>query len=319
MKLVPKNREKIRDKKTIKFKIERNKEKKQKLDEEREKKALFKDSNLLCNQLFSNEISKQSNINLQLQEAIINENSVTSPKNIGSYNNLFNQVEPKRKGSDYSSNNTNNNFTENYNNIFKANSEINKAFDDKDEDLFSEFFISKNTKSPNKSTYLENDSIKSQTYMQASSTCNQSYLLTTSNQPTGDNISVITNQNSSSEASFKTTYLNLSNPLDKTLYDKFCNIKSTFSQINDFASMNIYSLGGSSTTSANQNDFLYEKNRLINTKITSLRDRLYEVQTNSTVGSNIIKERLIEQIEIFIELIRLRKLQIELIHLRTKS
>ncbi len=260
----------------------------------------------------------------------------------------------KRKGSDcYSCYSNNNNFTEEYNNIFKQSTQSQENFDYKDDDLYKVFFPKSNhsfdyssvhgsnecnynttippTTAPPTVLNLINTSVsnsqlnkvnKPQFVMNNFAIQNKSSYLT--NAVTQDSLNTSFIQVPNKESKPK-TYLNLENPVDKALYDKFNQIKNLFFQINETSSKSISQLNlleeemlknvanRSNLITNSKNNEIIEQNKVIKIKLNSLKTRLSDVQETSMEGFRIIRESLIDQIELFIELIRQRKMQIELI------
>lgn len=193
-------------------------------------------------------------------------------------------------------------FQKEYNNIFRMSSDKSSNCDYKDEDVFDEFF-SKNPQSSCANSILNG-------------ALNYNSVINSEGQQSIESAFLNNKSNTTSDVDKNKIYLNLQNPNDMALIEKFNSIKKIFLQINDSSCYNL-PIEYLNLDKSNKKDGKVQmttQHKEFETKILSLFKKLLEVQSKSTIGTQIIKEALIEQIEIFIDLIKLRKQQIELIH-----
>jgi len=191
-------------------------------------------------------------------------------------NNLNNNLNNNHNNHNHNHNHNNNinNFNEEYNNIFKSNEKPNIIHDNYDDNIF----------------YTKNSPPSSVTEGKVSDMFYDNYKTTDDSE---------------------VNYLNLNNDVDMALIYKFNHIKNLFFQINDDSShKTILSFDKSNPI----NETYCEQNKILNNNINSLKTTLAEVQTKTMINNHIVREFVIKQIEIFIELIRHRKLQIELLY-----
>jgi len=195
--------------------------------------------------------------------------------------------------------NINNNFVEEYNNIFKHRDSLfeNEDNNDEYEELHSFYQV----------PALECVDIK-----QNNQDFNNYNNITNDNKKNDSSESLI--QSSSINEVQNLTFLNLTNDLDSMLFNKFNNIKNMFLQINDSELYNNINYNNADIWKGNIG--LLQQHRELNSNIEKLKKRLYEVQANTYLKNQIVREHLLEQIEIFIQLIHFRRLQVELIYKR---
>jgi len=187
--------------------------------------------------------------------------------------------------------NINNNFVDEYNNIFKHRDSLFENEDNNDEELHSFYQV----------PALECVDIKQN---------NQDF--NNYNNITNDNTKNDSTRSSSINEVQNLTFLNLTNDLDSMLFNKFNHIKNMFLQINDSELYNNINYNNADIWKGNIG--LLQQHRELNSNIEKLKKRLYEVQANTYFKNQIVREHLLEQIEIFIELIHFRRLQVELFY-----